>query len=77
MPSDCKHEGSSALVAEEKQCRLHPRGRRRLHPQALKGTRVDKDIPRLVRVVSGRGELAGMQKFEFDLGNWCGGPCAR
>lgn len=42
MPSDCKHEGSSALVAEEKQCRRHLCGRQRLHPQALKGTRVDK-----------------------------------
>lgn len=36
---------------------LHPCGRRRLHPRALKGTRVDKDIPRLVRVVNGRESL--------------------
>ena len=70
-----QHEGSSALVAEEKQCHLHPCGRRRLHPRALKGTRVGKDIPRLVQVVSGRGETVGEEKFEFDGAIWCGGLC--
>ena len=59
VPSELELEGSSALVATEKQCHPHPCGRARLHPLALKGTGFNKDIPRVCWWCGREGEAVG------------------
>jgi hypothetical protein len=70
VPSEL--EGSSALVAKEKQCRSHPCGRVRLHLLALKGTPGYKDIPRVGAVVRVE-KVEWMRKVRFDQRKlkWC------
>jgi hypothetical protein len=67
VPSELELEGSSALVATEKQCRPHPCGRARLRPLALKGTGFDKDIPRVCWWCGREGEAEGWKKSSIQI----------